>query len=103
MHSHCIFARNTNFLVTLSLFYVCIFSLPDPGPDCHAGGAGDLLRAAAAEAPEEDVLPEEGEAAGQPDDPGARPPVPHRVRQQHNQRSGQKPDVCQRPNSGLPQ
>lgn len=46
-------------------------SLPDPGSDRHAGGAGDLLRAAAAEAAEEDVLPEEGQAAGPPHHLGA--------------------------------
>lgn len=55
----------------------CLVSLPGPGSDCHAGGAGDLLRAAATEAAEEDVLPEEGEAAGPPRHLGARPPVLH--------------------------
>lgn len=102
-HSHCFFAINANSLATAILFCVCISSLPAPGSDCHAGGAGDLLRAAAAEAAEEDVLPEEGEASGQPGDPGARPPVHHHVRRQHNHRSGQKPDVCQCPNSGVSQ
>lgn len=52
-------------------------SLPHPGTDRHAGGAGDLLRAAAAEAAQEDVLPEEGEAAGPHGHSGARPPLLH--------------------------
>lgn len=57
--------------------FVCVLSLPDSGSDRHAGGAGDLLRAAAAEAAEEDVLPEEGEAPGPRPHPGARSPVLH--------------------------
>ena len=46
-------------------------SVPSPGAGGHAGGPGDLLRAAAAEAAEEDVLPEEAEAPGPPGHPGA--------------------------------
>lgn len=47
---------------------LCVFliSLPDPGSNSHAGGAGDFLRAATPETAEENVLREEGEAAGPP-------------------------------------
>lgn len=77
-------------------------SVPDPGPDRHAGGAGDLLRAAAAQAAEEDVLREEGEAAGPPGHPGARPPVlRHRVQEVPERRQG--PPFRQLHHSGHPQ
>lgn len=77
-------------------------SVPDPGPDRHAGGAGDLLRAAAAQAAEEDVLREEGEAAGPPGHPGARPPVlHHRVQEVPERRQG--PPFRQLHHSGHPQ
>lgn len=80
-----------------------LISLPDPGSDRHAGGAGDLLRAAAAQAAAQDVLPEEGEAAGPPGHPGARPPVlRHRV-QAGGRARGEDPPVRQRLGPGLPQ
>lgn len=57
-----------------------LLSVPAPGSDRHAGGAGDLLRAAAPEAAEENVLREEGEAAGSLGHSRARPHVlQHRV------------------------
>lgn len=53
---------------SLIICWLCFFllSLSGLGADSHAGGAGDLLRAAAAKAAEEDVLPEEREAEGPP-------------------------------------
>lgn len=48
------------------LFFSPLLSLSDLGAGSHAGGAGDLLRAAAAKAAEEDLLPEEREAEGPP-------------------------------------
>lgn len=44
--------------MALNCFFSLV-SLPDPGADSNAGGAGDILRVTAAEAAEEDVLPEE--------------------------------------------
>lgn len=55
-----------NWLLIICLFFFLLLSLSDLGADSHAGGAGDLLRAAAAKAAEEDVLPEEREAEGPP-------------------------------------
>lgn len=79
-----------------------LLSVPAPGSDRHAGGAGDLLRAAAPEAAEENVLREEGEAAGSLGHSGARPHVlHHRVQKRPLRR--QEPPVCQLHHSGLPQ
>lgn len=47
-------------------FFFFLLSLSDLGANSHAGGAGDLLRAAAAKAAKKDVLPEEREAEGPP-------------------------------------
>lgn len=73
---HVLFYEHIHKLAT---YYVLIIfpspSLSDLGADSHAGGAGDLLRAAAAKAAEEDVLPEEREAEGPPRHFGARPAV----------------------------
>lgn len=83
-------------------FQPTTISVPHPGPDRHAGGAGDLLRAAAAQAAEEDVLREEGEAPGPHGHPGARPPVLHH-RVQEDAERGQGPSVRQLHHSGVPQ
>lgn len=85
---------------------MCLFlpSVPHSGSDSHAGGAGDLLRAAAAEAAEEDVLPEKGEAARPPQHSGARPTLlHHRVQKSQCLLCGQNPSVCQRHHSGVSQ
>lgn len=57
------------------LIVFSLVSLPDSGARSDAGGAGDLLRAAATEAAEEDVLPEEREAEGPHRHFGTRPAV----------------------------
>lgn len=83
---------------------VCLDSLPDPGSDRHAGGAGDFLWAAAPEAAEEDVLREEGEAAGPPCHFGAWPSVLYYgIQESCGPQWGQNPSVCQCHYSGLSQ
>lgn len=101
---HCFGSFTCSSCNTFRYLCVCLVSLPDPGSDRHAGGAGDFLWAAAPEAAEEDVLREEGEATGPPCHFGAWPSVLYySIQESCSPQWGQNPSVCQCHNSGLSQ